>query len=109
MFEEIGPTPSPGPNATLHEYTIIQKNTNSYQSVNDVWDEVESLKSESDVLPVRINDDDGFVVAPRQEVIEAAVEHSVRRLCGGRTWRNCFIELVTIVTWEKKYSHIMEF
>ena len=54
---------------------------------------------------MRINDDDGFVVAPRQEVIEAPVKHSVRRLCGGRTWRNCFIQLVTIVTWKNKYNH----
>ena len=30
MFEEIGPALSPGPNATLREYTIILKNTNSY-------------------------------------------------------------------------------
>ena len=63
----------------------------TYQPLNDMTQQVDCLQSEADVLPVWVDDDTGLRVAPRKEVVEAAIEDSVRRLGGRWARRNTVV------------------
>ena len=77
----------------------------THQVTNDSQDDVESFQSPADVFKGAVNDDAGLGSTPGQEVVLAAVKHSVGGLRSWSTWWNILIQLVAIVAC-RRHSNI---
>ena len=70
----------------------------TYESVDSPADEIKTLNPEHNILPLGIEHDARFSLAPGQVVVVGPIVHRVGGLGGGGCWQGRACELVTVLS-----------